>query len=126
MLYFRSGLLGVSGITSDMRELLASSNPKAADAVELFAFRVARESAALAMSMGGLDGMVFTAGIGENSAEIRSRVCERLSWMGLGLDTAANAKNLFAINKPSSPIKALVIPTDEELVIARHTFSCLV
>ena len=125
VLYHRSGLLGVSGISSDMRELIASPDPRAAEAIDLFVFRVAREMAALAMTLGGVDGVVFTAGIGEKSAIIRRRVCERLSWLGLSLDTDANAKNLFGINIPSSAIKAWVIPTDEELVIARNAFSLL-
>jgi acetate kinase len=125
VLYHRSGLLGVSGISSDMRELIASPDPKAAEAIDLFVFRVAREMAALAMTMGGVDGVVFTAGIGEKSAVIRARVCERLSWLGLVLDTDANAKNLFEINASSSAIKAWIIPTDEELIIARHSFALL-
>jgi acetate kinase len=125
MLYHRAGLLGVSGISSDMRVLLASPDPKAADAVDLFVFRAAREIAALAMTMGGVDGLVFTAGIGEKSAEIRHRVCELLSWLGLSLDAAANTENRFVINASFSRIKAWVIPTDEELVIARHTFGLL-
>ena len=124
-LYARSGLLGVSGISSDMRVLLASTDPRAKEAIDLFVFRVAREATALAMTMGGLDGLVFTAGIGENSAEIRRQTCERLSWMGLSLDADANAKGRVAIHAPSSAIKAWVIPTDEETVIARHVFSLL-
>jgi len=125
MLYMRSGLLGVSGISSDMRVLLASADPRAKEAVDLFVFRIAREAAALAMTTGGLDGLVFTAGIGENSAEIRRQVCERISWMGLSLDPDANAKGLFEINGPSSAVKAWVIPTDEEAVIAQHVFGFL-
>lgn len=125
MLYHRSGLLGVSGISSDMRALLASPEPKAADAVELFVFRAAREMAALATTMGGVDGLVFTAGIGEKSAEIRRRICERLSWLGLSLDMDANARNLLQINAASSAIKAWVIPTDEEIVIARYSFGLM-
>ncbi|HJT41961.1 MAG TPA: acetate/propionate family kinase [Rhizomicrobium sp.] len=124
-LYTRSGLLGVSGISSDMRVLLTSADPRAKEAIDLFVFRVAREAAALAMTMGGLDSLVFTAGIGENSAEIRRRVCQRLSWMGLSLDADANAQGLVAIHAPSSVIKAWVIPTDEETVIAQHVFSLL-
>jgi acetate kinase len=125
MLYHRSGLLGVSGISSDMRGLLASADPGAADAIDLFVFRVAREAAALAMTMGGLDGLVFTAGIGENAAEIRRRICEKLSWLGLSLNAAANAENRFEISAPVSRVKAWVIPTDEESVIARHAFGLL-
>jgi acetate kinase len=91
LLCARSGLLGVSGISSDMRELLASDDARAGDAIDLFVFRIVREIGALAASMGGLDGLVFTAGIGERSAEIRRRVCERLAWLGAALDGAANA-----------------------------------
>lgn len=125
MLYHRSGLLGVSGISSDMRVLLASREAGAKDAVDLFVFRAAREAAALIMTMGGIDGVVFTAGIGEKSAEIRQRICAKLSWLGVSLDDDANAKNLFEINTSHSRIKAWVIPTDEELIIARHAFDLL-
>jgi acetate kinase len=125
VLYHHSGLLGVSGISSDMRELIANPDPRAVEAVDLFVFHVAREMAALAMTLGGVDGVVFTAGIGEKSAVIRRRVCESLSWLGLSVDSDANAKNLFEINTSSSAIKAWVISTDEELVIARHTFNLL-
>jgi len=123
MLYHRSGLLGVSGISSDMRVLLESQKARAADAVDLFVFRVAREAAALIMTMGGIDGVVFTAGIGEKSAEIRQRICAKLSWLGVSLDADANAKNFFEISDSASKIKAWVVPTDEELIIARHAFS---
>jgi len=125
LLYLRSGLLGVSGISSDMRTLLGNDDPRATEAIDLFVFRAAREAAALAMTMGGIEGLVFTAGIGEKSAEIRRRVCERLSWMGLSLDGKANVGNSFEINASSSRIKAWVIPTDEELVIARHAIGLL-
>lgn len=125
VLYHRSGLLGVSGISSDMRALLANPKSGAAEAIDLFVFRVAREMAGLAMTMGGVDGLVFTAGIGEKAPEIRRRICERLAWMGLSFDSNANDKNLFEISAASSAIKAWVIPTDEELVIARHSFSLL-
>jgi acetate kinase len=125
LLYHRSGLLGVSGISSDMRALLASPDPRAAEAIDLFVFRVAREMAALATTMGGADGLVFTAGIGEKAAEIRRRICERLAWLRLSLDADANDRNLFEISASCSAIKAWVIPADEELIIARHTFSLL-
>jgi len=125
LLYLRSGLLGVSGISSDMRTLLGSDDPRAIEAIDLFVFRAAREAAALAMTMGGIDGVVFTAGIGEKSAKIRRRVCEQLSWLGLSLDGEANTRNSFEINASSSRIKAWVIPTDEELVIARHAIGLL-
>ena len=123
MLYCQAGLLGVSGISADMRVLLASKSVEASDAVDLFVFRAAREAAALISSMGGLDGIVFTAGIGENSPEIRQRIGERLAWLGLSLEPAANRENRTEIQAPASRVRAWVLPTDEELVIARHTFS---
>lgn len=123
MLYSHAGLLGVSGISADMRVLLTSQDRRAGEAIDLFVFRAAREAAALISSMGGIDGIVFTAGIGENSPEIRRRICERLAWLGLALEPAANQKNCLEIQVPSSRIRAWVVPTDEELVIARHTFS---
>jgi acetate kinase len=122
LLYEKSGLLGVSGgLSSDMRTLLASADPRAADAIDLFAFRIARETGALASSLGGLDGFVFTAGIGENAAPIRAQVCERLAWLGAELDEAANEKNASVISLPSSRVEIRVIPTSEETTIARQT-----
>jgi acetate kinase len=120
LLYNRSGLLGVSGISSDMRALLASDDPRAKEAIDLFVFRVVREIGALAASMGGLDGLVFTAGIGERSAEIRWRVCERLAWLGVTLDPAANAAGGGRVSGATSRLSVWAIPTDEELTIARH------
>ena len=120
LLYKRSGLLGVSGISSDMRALLASDDPRAKDAVDLFVFRVVREIGAMAAAMGGLDGLVFTAGIGERSAEIRGRVCERLAWLGATLDPAANAAGGGRISAAASRLSVWAIATDEELTIARH------
>ena len=123
MLYSHGGLLGVSGISADMKVLLASNSPKAAGAIDLFVFRAAREAAALISSMGGIDGIAFTAGIGENAPEIRRRICERLGWLGLMLDERANQESRLAIQASASRIRAWVLPTDEELVIARHSFS---
>jgi acetate kinase len=120
MLYKRSGLLGVSQIDSDMRTLLASDDPRASEAVDLFVFRIVREIGALAASMGGVDGVVFTAGIGEHAPEIRRRVCERLGWLGGVLDAAANAAG-GRINGVRSRLAVWAIPTNEELTIARHT-----
>jgi acetate kinase len=120
LLYRRSGLLGVSGIDSDMRALLASSDARAADAVDLFVFRIVRELGALAASLGGLDGIVFTAGIGEHAAPIRRRVCEGMAWLGVDLDPAANAAGGPCITHRESRVSAWVIPTDEDLMIARH------
>ena len=123
LLYHESGLLGVSGVSSDMRALLASDDPHAAEAVELFAFQVARQAGALASTLGGLDGIVFTAGIGENVPEVRRQACERLAWLGLALDGAANARGGPCISAPGSRVAAWVIPTDEERMIARHTLA---
>lgn len=125
VLYRRSGLLGVSGISSDMQVLLASADPRAREAVELFVFRIAHEIATLAGSLGGLDGLVFTAGIGENAAEIRAAVCERLSWLGFVLDPVANQRHADRITRPESRVEVRVIPTNEELMIARHTLQAL-
>ena len=121
LLYQQSGLLGVSGISSDMRTLLDSTEPAAQFAVELFIYRIARELGSLAAAMGGLDALVFTAGIGEQSAEIRQRVCRAASWLGLELDSVANTANVARISTASSNVAAWLIPTNEELMIARHT-----
>lgn len=121
LLYRRSGLLGVSGISGDMRALLANPQPQAREAVELFVFRIAREIGALTMSLGGLDGLVFTAGIGAHSPEIRALVCARLTWLGARLDPAANARGDGRISAPDSRLAIWATPTDEEAMIARHT-----
>jgi acetate kinase len=121
VLYERSGLLGVSGLSGDMRTLLASSDPRAREAVELFAFRIGQETAAMAASLEGLDGFVFTGGIGENAVEARAMVCERLHWLGVDLDAVANTSGAGRISTPGSRIEIHVIPTDEEITIARHT-----
>ena len=120
LLYHRSGLLGVSGIGSDTRALLASRDPRAAEALDLFVFRVIREIGALAASLGGLDGIVFTAGIGEHAAPLRRRICEGAAWLGIDLDPAANAARAGCITRRQSRVSAWVIPTDEDLMIARH------
>jgi len=125
LLYRKSGLLGVSGISSDMRVLTADPNRQAQEAVELFVWRAVREFGALAASLGGVDGIVFTAGIGENHAEIRRRICERLGWLGLSINDAANATNALCISGRESRVKVLVIPTDEERMIADHTLAVL-
>lgn len=121
LLYERSGLLGVSGLSSDMQVLLASSDPNAREAVELFAFRIGQQSAVMAASLGGSDGFVFTGGIGEHAAEVRAMVCQRLEWLGVELDAAANARGAALISTPGSRIEVHVIATDEEATIARHT-----
>ena len=126
MLYHRSGLLGVSGgIDSDMRALLSSPDERAGEAVELFVFRIAREVGALASSLGGIDGLVFTAGIGEHAPQIRAAVCERLRWLGVSLDAGANAKNSAIVSGAGSKVEVRVVPTDEEMMIARHTLRLL-
>ena len=121
LIYERSGLLGVSGLSSDMRTLLASDAPAARKAVDLFVYRIGRELGSLAAALGGLDALVFTAGIGEHSAEIRANVCRGAGWLGITLDEEANAKGGPRISSPSSAVSAWVIPTDENLMIARHT-----
>jgi acetate kinase len=125
LLYRHSGLLGVSGISSDMRTLQQSPDIRAAEAIDLFVFRAAREIAALAASLQGLDALVFTAGIGEHAPDIRRRICERMAWLGLELDGDANAAGKLNISTPGSRIAAFVIPTDEEWMIARHTRQAL-
>ena len=121
MLYKKSGLLGISGISNDMRDLLGNPEPAAKLAVDYFVYRAAKEIGALAAALQGVDGLVFTAGIGENSAEIRSRICEASAWLGIELDADANRARGPRISRPNSRVSAWVIPTNEELVIARHT-----
>lgn len=123
LLYHRSGLLGVSGISGDMLTLLASDSRGALDAIELFTFRIAREIGALAASLGGLDGLVFTAGIGERASDIRREICQRAEWLGVSLDVAANARSDPRISAADSRVSVWVIPTDEEAMIARHTLA---
>ena len=121
LLYQQSGLLGVSGVSSDMRTLLASAEPRAKFAVELFVYRIGRELGSLAAALGGLDALVFTAGIGEHAAVIRERVCRAATWLGVELDPAANAAGGPRLSMADSRVAAWVIPTNEELMIARHT-----
>ncbi|HLJ20118.1 MAG TPA: acetate kinase, partial [Stellaceae bacterium] len=126
LLYHQSGLLGVSGgISSDMRELLASEQPEAAEAIDLFVYRCVREIGAMAACMGGCDGLVFTAGIGEHAPLIRERVSQGCRWLGVELDPGANARGNGRISTPTSRTAAWVIPTDEEQMIARHTLGAL-
>jgi acetate kinase len=125
MLYKQSGLLGISGISNDMRDLLSRSEPEASLAVDYFVYRAAKEIGALTAVLGGVDGLVFTAGIGENSPEIRQRICHASTWLGLELDAQANAGAGPRISTPQSKISAWVVPTNEELMIARHTWSLL-
>jgi len=121
LLYQQSGLLGVSGVASDMRTLLASDAPRARIAVDLLVYRASRELGSLAAALGGLDAIVFTAGVGENSAEIRARICRTAAWLGVELDEAANASSGPRISATASRVAAWTLPTNEELMIARHT-----
>ena len=125
ILYRRSGLLGVSGISADSRELLESDRPEAQQALDLFTFRIAGEVSRLATTLGGLDALVFTAGVGENQPRIRADICARLAWLGLELDEPANAANAAMISSPFSRVTAFVIATDEEQVIADEALSIL-
>ncbi len=125
LIYQESGLLGVSGVSSDMRTLEASGDPNAKEAIDLFAYRIGRELGSLAAALGGLDAIVFTAGIGEHSVTLRERVCRDAAWLGVELDPAANARGGPRISTPGSRTAAWVIPTNEELMIARHTVGVL-
>jgi acetate kinase len=126
MLYLESGLLGLSGGESaDMRALLASPSQEAAEAVEIFVRRCAREVAALATAAGGLQGLVFTAGIGEHASAIRARIVAQLTWLGVTLDEAANAVHAAVISAPGSKVEVRVVPTNEELSIAQGVTALL-
>ena len=125
LLYRQSGLLGLSGFASDMRRLEASDDPRARDAIELFTYRIAREAGGLVSSLGGLDGFVFTAGIGEHDTAVRAAVCDRLAWLGIALDAAANQRGDGRISTDTSRVAIWVIPTNEEAMIARDTFETL-
>ena len=125
LLYRRSGLLGVSGISNDMRALLVSGEASAAEAVDLYVYRIGQEIGALAASLQGLDALVFTAGVGERSPAIRSRICAQASWLGLEIDAAANEAGAVRISTQRSRIAVLVVPTDEEGVIIRQTMAVL-
>ncbi|HWR88506.1 MAG TPA: acetate/propionate family kinase [Acidiferrobacterales bacterium] len=121
MLYSRSGLLGLSGISGDMQILLASTDPRAAEAIDLFVYRIACEIGSLAAAMGGLDALVFTAGIGEHAAPIRHRVCLACKWLGATLNETANSNGEELIHAAASALRLAVVPTHEELMIAAHT-----
>jgi acetate kinase len=125
ILYKQSGLLAISGISNDMRDLLDRDEPEARLAVDYFVYRAAKEIGALTAVLGGLDGLVFTAGIGENSAEIRRRICKASRWLGLDLDETKNANQGQRISSPQSKVSAWVIPTNEEFMIAHHTGTLL-
>jgi len=121
LIYTQSGLLGVSGVSGDMRTLLASDEPRARLAIDLFLYRIRRELGSLAAALGGLDALVFTGGIGEHAAPIRAGVCRDAGWLGVELDAEANLRDGPCISTPGSRVQAWVIPTNEELMIARHT-----
>ena len=125
LIYQQSGLLGVSGVSSDMRTLESSTDPAAAAAIDLFVYRIRRELGSLAAALDGLDAIVFTAGIGENSRILRARVCADAAWLGVELDRAANDANGPRISTAESRVAAWVVPTNEELMIARHTWRVL-
>jgi acetate kinase len=125
LIYNQSGLLGVSGISSDMRVLLGHDDPRAALAVDLFLYRIRRELGSLVAALGGLDALVFTAGIGENSALVRERVMADAVWLGVDIDAAANASGGPRISSPDSKVSAWTLPTNEELMIANHTYRLL-
>jgi acetate kinase len=125
LLYRNSGLKGLSGLSNDMRDLLASDDPAAAFAIDHFTYRCGLHAGQLAAALGGLDAFVFTAGIGENSPEIRARIAERLAWLGAEIDPAANERAETLISSPASRIPLLVVPTDEELMIARNTLAAV-
>jgi acetate kinase len=124
-LYTKCGLKGLSGISNDMRQLELSDSSDAAFAIDYFLYRIGLNAAMLAAALGGLDGFVFTAGIGENSVDVRARVAKRLAWLGAELDTAANENQASLISRPDSRVKLYVIPTDEELMIAKHTVATI-
>src|SRR5215475_4681657 len=125
ILYKKSGLLAISGTSSDMRDLLGKDQPDARLAIDYFVYRVTKEIGALSAASGGLDGLVFTAGIGENSPEIRQRICEASAWLGIELDEDANLRRGPQISTPESKVSVWVVPTNEELMIARHTGALL-
>jgi acetate kinase len=121
LLYHESGVKGVSGLTADMKTLLESADPKAKLAIDLYCYRIARELGSLAAALAGLDALVFTGGVGENATAIRARVCADAAWLGLQLDDDANRRGGPRISTAASPVAAWIVPTDEELTIARHT-----
>jgi acetate kinase len=125
LLYTGSGLKGMSGISQDVRDLEASDDPRAAQALSYYCWRVRREIGALAATLGGLDGLVFTAGIGENAARLRAGICEGLGFFGIAVDPARNAAQGPEISPPGAPVRVLVMPTREEAMIARHVLDVL-
>jgi len=125
LLYHQSGLLGVSGISNDMQDLLENPDPHAQEAVDLFVYRISREIGSLAAALGGLDALVFTAGIGEHAAAIREKICQHAEWLGAKLDKDANMRHAQRIDSSESRVSLWVIPTDEEKMIARQAQDCM-
>lgn len=125
LLYHESGLLGVSGISSDMRSLLTSDHPHAKEAIDLFVYHIGREIGSLTATLSGIDALIFTGGIGEKSARIRSKICFQAGWLGLKLNEIANEAGKNLISSPESQISTWIMPTNENLIIARHTLQCL-
>jgi acetate kinase len=125
MLYRDCGLKGLSGVSNDVRELEASTDPRAGFSIDYFVHRVGLYAGMLAAALGGIDAFVFTAGIGENSASVRARIGDRIAWLGARLDAAANEAGKPLISTPDSRVPVYVVPTDEELMIARHTLAVL-
>jgi len=125
LFYQECGLKGLSGVSNDVRELLASADPRAAFAIEYFVYRVALSAGMLAAALGGLDAFVFTAGIGENSPVVRGRIAQTLEWLGARLDPNANVSGKLLISRKDSAVRLYVMPTDEELMIARHTLALM-
>ena len=125
LLYHKSGLKGLSGVSNDMRALEGSDSPSAALAIDYFVYRIALYAGMLAAALAGLDAFIFTAGIGENSTVIRARVAEKLAWLGVDFDPAANASGNSQISRPHSGVALYVIPSDEELMIAKHTLALI-
>jgi acetate kinase len=123
LLYRECGLKGLSGISNDLRDLTASADPRAAFAIEHFVYRVGLHAGMLAAALGGIDAFVFTAGIGENSASMRARIVEKLEWLGAELDPEANLAGATLISRKGSRTDVYVVPTDEELMIGRHTLA---
>ena len=125
LLYRQSGLLGISGISNDMRTLLESADPRAQEAITQFVYRAALEAGALVAALEGLDALVFTGGIGEHASAIRSMICKKLAWLGIALDGTANTRHAACISTADSRVSVQVMPTDEETVIARHAVRLL-
>ena len=121
LLWKQSGLLGVSGVSSDMRELMGSKEPAAKEAIDLFVYRIGREVGSMAAALGGIDALVFTGGIGEHAPEIRARVCRDTAWLGITLDEAANEAGGPRISDSGARVSAWTVPTDENLMVAQHT-----